>query len=345
MTDGLSIADDGRIRIGIVGAGAIVGAHLAGYEMAADHARVTAIADIDTEAARRQADRAGDAQVVSDYLELIASPLVDAIDVCLPHRLHAPAIVAAAAAGKHVLCEKPLCLTLTEAEEVARAVASSGITLMCAHNQLFMPPVRRARELIGDGALGTVFEARTTDSFFHSFDRSTIGWRANRAASGGGELIDTGYHPTYLLLHLIDSEPVEVAAMLSRHRLDFMEGEDSAQVLVRFADGSVGSIVTSWAYDPPGSTEKFSVVGDDGSLWSDGRMLTFKPRGGDPVVLVESPDHEPHTISLEIVDFIACLREGRRPLNTEVEGIAVLKVILAAYASADQKRIVALADL
>jgi predicted dehydrogenase len=331
MTDGPSIADDGRIRIGIVGAGAIAGAHLTGYEMAGDHARVTAIADIDAEAARHHADRVGGAQVFSDYLELITSPRVDAVDICLPHRLHAAAIVAAAAAGKHVLCEKPLCLTLTEADEVARAVASSGITLMCAHNQLFMPSVRRARELIRDGALGTVYEARTTDSFFHSFDPSTIGWRANRAASGGGELIDTGYHPTYLLLHLIDSQPVEVAAMLSRHRLDFMEGEDSAQVLVRFADGSVGSIVTSWAYDPPGSTEKFSVVGDAGSLWSDGRTLTFKPRGGDPVVLVEPAADEPPTISLGILDFIACLREGRRPINTEVEGMAVLQVFLAAY--------------
>ncbi|HTE65732.1 MAG TPA: Gfo/Idh/MocA family oxidoreductase, partial [Candidatus Binatia bacterium] len=268
-----------------------------------------------------------------------------AVDICLPHHLHAPAIVAAAAAGKHVLCEKPLCLTLMEADEVARAVASSGITLMCAHDQLFMPPVRRARELIREGGLGAVYEARTTDSFFNSFDRSTIGWRADRATSGGGELIATGYHPTYLLLHLLNSQPIEVAAMLSRHRLDFMEGEDSAQVLIRFADGSVGSIVTSWAYEPPGSTEKFSVVGDAGSLWSDGTTLTFRPRGGEAVVLVQPAGDEPHSIALGVIDFIACLREGRRPINTEVEGIAVLKVILAAYASAAQKRIVALADL
>ena len=132
--------------------------------------------------------------------------------------------------------------------------------------------------------------------------------------------------------------------MLSNHRLSFLEGEDSAQVLVRFADGSVGAIVTSWAYDPPGSTEKFSVVGEGGSMWSDGTTLHVKPRGGE-VAVEEFAEAKPHTIALEVVDFIDCLREGRRPLNTEVDGIRVLKVILAAYASADQKRIVGLGEV
>jgi predicted dehydrogenase len=132
--------------------------------------------------------------------------------------------------------------------------------------------------------------------------------------------------------------------MLSQHRLHFLEGEDSAQVLVRFEDGSVGAIMTSWAYDPPASTERFSVVGEDGSLWSDGSALHHQPRDGD-VVTEQFAKAEPHTIALEVIDFIECLREGRRPINTEVEGIAVLKVILAAYASGDQRRIVALEDL
>ena len=336
--------DDGRIRIGVIGGGSIAQAHLDGYLLASDAALVTGIADIDPKNAKRSARRAAGARIFSDYHEMIASGLVDAVDICLPHHLHEDAIVAAAAAGKHVLCEKPLCLTVAEAEAVRQAVASSGITLMCAHNQLFLPAVARAREIIKVGGLGKVYEARTTDSFSNPLDPATIGWRADRATSGGGELIDTGYHPTYLLLHLIDSQPVEVAAMLSQHRLHFLEGEDSAQVLVRFEDGSVGAIMTSWAYDPPGTTEKFSVVGEDGSLWSDGSTLHHQPRDGD-IVTEQFAEAEPHTIALEVIDFIECLREGRRPINTEVEGIAVLKVILAAYASAEQKRIVALEDL
>ena len=339
------VAERGPIRVGIVGGGSIAQAHLDGYLLAGDAARVTAIADIDPKNAKRSAKRAGSAGTFTDYREMIESGLVDAVDICLPHHLHKDAIVAAAAAGKHVLCEKPLCLTVAEGEAVRQAIARSGITLMCAHNQLFLPAVARAHQMIADGVVGRVYEARTTDSFANPLDPKTIGWRGPRETSGGGELIDTGYHPTYLLLHLVPSEPIEVAAMLSRYRLDFLEGEDSAEVMVRFADGAVGTMMTSWAYDPPATTEKFSVVGEQGTLWSDGRTLRHRPRGGRTTIVAKYPPPKPHTIALEIVDFIACLREGRRPINTEVEGISVLKVILAAYASAERKQIVALSDL
>ena len=137
---------------------------------------------------------------------------------------------------------------------------------------------------------------------------------------------------------------MKVAAMLSRHRLAFMEAEDSAQVLIEFADATVGNIVTSWAYEPAGCTEKFSVVGEAGSLWSDRLSLFYKPRAGDQVVVLES-EVESDTFVLEIADFISCLREGRRPLNNEVDGVNVLKVILAAYASADRRMVVEIKDL
>src|SRR5712691_4889038 len=335
---------DGRIGVGIIGDGEIAGAHIRGYLQAVEHARVTAIADVDPARAERFTERAGRPEIFIDYRQMIASPLVDAVDICLPHHLHKDAIVAAAEAGKHILCEKPLCLTLEEAEAVTHAVTDAGVTLMCAHNQLFLPTVATARQMVRDGRLGKVYGARTTDIFSLTIDPDRLGWRARRATSGGGELIDTGYHPTYLLLYLVDSQPVKVAAMLSQHRLSFMEAEDSAQVLVEFADGTVGNIVTSWAYEPAGSTEKFSVVGDAGSLWSDKRSLHYKPRGGSEIVVQES-EAEPDTFALEIADFITCLREGRRPLNTEVEGVNVLKVILAAYASAQRGEIVEMKDL
>ncbi|HEX2682114.1 MAG TPA: Gfo/Idh/MocA family oxidoreductase [Candidatus Dormibacteraeota bacterium] len=222
------------------------------------------------------------------------------------------------------------------------AVAAAGITLMCAHNQLFLPPVARARDMIREGKLGKVYAARTTDMFALNMDADRLGWRARRATSGGGELIDTGYHPNYLLLHLIDSVPIKVVALLSRHRLSFMEGEDTAHVMVEFADGTIGTIVTGWAYEPAGCTERFSVVGEAGSLWSDGQALFYKQRGGPQVVLQERGAEKPDTYALEVVDFIACLRDGRRPLNTEVEGVKVLKLILAAYASAERGEIVEL---
>lgn len=329
------------VKIGLVGCGGITNPHVNGYLKIPEEVRVIAVADVDEDHARKRSEQVGGAQIFSDYHEMIAQADIDAVDICLPHHLHADAIVAAAQAGKHVLCEKPLCITTAEAERVAGAVRESGITLMCAHNQLFMPPVAKARELIQGGALGEVYELRTTDSFFNRGLNSDMGWRGHLEMAGGGELIDTGYHPTYLLLHLATADPTEVVAMTSRHRLN-MDGEDSAQVLVRFADDSVGTIVTSWAYLPADVTEKFSVVAEHGTLWSDGRTLHHKTTDGRRATY-EFP--EVHAFDAEIADFVACVRDGKRPVNTETEGIHVLKVILGAYASVKEKRIVNLADL
>src|SRR5699024_12818716 len=97
-------------------------------------------------------------------------------------------------------------------------------------------------------------------SFYNDFDPESMGWRANAATSGGGELIDTGYHPTYLMLHLAGAVPPSAFAMLSTHRLKVMEGEDSAQVLVRFDSGAVGRLVPSWAYQAAPGQGRLTVV-------------------------------------------------------------------------------------
>jgi predicted dehydrogenase len=324
------------VRIGLIGAGGIAGAHVEGYLRNPDVITFAAVADPVRESAEKRAAESG-AAIYADYRVMLAEADIDAVDICLPHHLHKDAIVAAARAGKHILCEKPLCLTPEEAAEVSAAVEEAGVTLMCAHNQLFLPAVARAKELIESGAIGRVYEVRTTDSFFNDFDPSSMGWRAHAATSGGGELIDTGYHPTYLLLHLAGGAPAEVTAMLATHRLSFMEGEDSATVLVRFDNGVIGTVVTSWAYEAAPGTEKFSAVGELGSLTSDGTTLTVKRRGeAEPTVVALEPVHE---FAAEVAHFADCLREGRRPIQTHVEGIDVLGVILAAYESAETKSI------
>jgi predicted dehydrogenase len=323
------------IKVGVLGGGGIVDAHIRGYRAYADAIEVIAVADVVEETARRRAAELG-AAAYTDFRHMILEADLDAVDICLPHYLHAEAIVAAAEAGKHILCEKPLCLTVQQAEQVQQAVSAAGVTLMCAHNQLYLPAVAKAKQLLDDSLLGTVYEVRTTDSFYNDFDPQNMGWRASAATSGGGELMDTGYHPTYLMLHFAGDSPVEATALLSQHRLRFMEGEDSAQVLVRFDNGVVGQLVTSWAYDPPPGTERFSVVGERGSLRSDGRSLTVTLRGSDS----QTYDFDDvDTYAYEIGQFADCLRSGTRPLHNEKEGIDVLCLILAAYEGARSRTI------
>jgi predicted dehydrogenase len=324
-----------KIKVGLLGGGGIVDAHIRGYRTYADAIEVTAIADVVDETARRRAAELG-ATAYTDFRLMIDEADLDAVDICLPHHLHAEAIVAAAQAGKHILCEKPLCLTVQQADEVQRVVSTAGVTLMCAHNQLFLPAVSTAKQLLEQGMLGTMYEVRTSDSFYNDFNPQNMGWRATAATSGGGELMDTGYHPTYLMLHFAGGSPVEATALLSRHRLRFMEGEDSAQVLVRFDNGVVGQLVTSWAYDPPPGTERFSVVGEQGSLRSDGRSLTVTLRGSSS----QTYDFEDvDTYVSEIGHFAECLHSGTRPLHSEKEGIDVLCLILAAYEGARNRTI------
>jgi predicted dehydrogenase len=331
-----------RVRVALVGVGGIAEQHLLGYRAHADRVVLAAVAEADD---ARRALRSAELGVAGypDLGSLLAAADgdiggVDAVDVCLPHHLHRDAVVAAADAGKHVLCEKPLCLSAAEARDVRAAVVRNGVTLMCAHNKLFLPAVARAREVLDAGEIGAVYEVRTNDSFFNDFDPDTMGWRASVATSGGGELIDTGYHPTYLLLHLAGGVPVETTAMLSRHRLTFMEGEDSAQVLVRFDNGVVGHLATSWAYTAPPSASRFSVVGELGSLHTDqrGNELTVAMRDGD----TRTETFEPvDTIAAEIGAFADAIRFGARPPHTEKEGIEVLGILLAAYESARTKTI------
>ncbi|KQO63833.1 Gfo/Idh/MocA family protein [Curtobacterium sp. Leaf261] len=322
------------VRVGLIGAGGIAGAHVEGYLANTDVVTLAAVADPVAESAETRASATG-ATVYADYRTMLAEADIDAVDICLPHHLHRDAIVAAARAGKHVLCEKPLCLSAVEAAEIAAVVAETGVTVMCAHNQLFLPAVARAKALIDDGVLGTVYEVRTTDSFHNDFTPENMGWRADAKTSGGGELIDTGYHPTYLLMHLAGASPLEATAMLANHRLSFMEGEDSAQVLVRFDNGVLGSIVTSWAYEPSANTERFSVVGELGSLWSDGTTLWHRLRGEDTV---EQRFDEVDQFAEEIAHFATSIAAGTRPINTHEDGIEVLGIILAAYESAKGRR-------
>jgi len=327
------------IKVGFFGSGGIAETHMNAYLKLGDAVRITAVSDVVEENARKLAERAGGADRFEDFHTLLAQADVEAVDICLPHHLHHDAIVAAARAGKHILCEKPLCLTLEEAESIRQAITESGVTLMCAHNQVFLPAVQQARALLDQGILGKIYEIRTTDCFYHPWNMAGTTWRSRRETMGGGELIDTGYHPSYLLLYLADSTPSEVTAMISTYRIHTLDGEDSAQVLVRFADGSVGNIVTSWAYDPPTTMSKFYVVGERGFMYEGGHSLHYRIRGEEPVTITCAGVN---TFDLEIAHFITCLSEGRKPVQTEEAGIAVLKVILGAYRSAEEKRIVSL---
>lgn len=322
------------VRVALIGAGGIAGAHVRGIAKHPDKIRCVAMVDVANDNLDKRSKELGQSpRTFSDWKVMLKEMRdeIDAVDICLPHHLHGPAILDAAAAGKHILCEKPMCTSLAEADQILAAVGKSGVTYMSAHNQLFMPVVQEAKRMIESGALGRVYWIRSQDCFTASnTERAQWGWRADRKSQGGGELIDTGYHPSYRLLYLASAKPAQINAVCGRFALD-IDGEDTASVQVRFENGVLGEILTSWAMHLPYGTHHIHVIGSEGQLFGSDNTLYHLPKGkNEPTRQVfDSVD----TFEAELAHFADCLTSGKRPIHAAEEGKAVLELILRSYAS------------
>ncbi len=324
-----------KIRLALIGAGGISAVHAKGILAHQDKVECVALCDVSDENLEARSLQLGQAPArFHDWKKMLAEfgDRIDAVDICLPHHLHAPAIFDAVAAGKHILCEKPMCIDLEEADRIVEAVKRAGITYMSAHNQLFKPAVREAKHLLEEGALGQVYWIRCQDCFAAPQGAIRGQWRSHSKLQGGGELIDTGYHPTYRLLYLAGAAVEEVRGTMGRFSIE-MEGEDTAAVQVRFANGIMGEILTSWAFPQPYGTHDIHVVGERGELFGSGNRLWHLPRG------FEKPSErtlkEVDEFAEEIGHFADAILKGTRPIHSAEEGREVLRVILQAAQNSD----------
>ena len=324
-----------KLNVALLGAGGIARVHVAGILAHADKLECVALCDVsDAALSLRAAQLGNDPALYHDWDTLFAEQKdLDAVIIALPHQLHAPAILAAAAAGKAVLCEKPMCMTLAEADEILAAVGRSGIVYMSAHNQLFTPVVREAKRLLDDGLIGQLRWLRTQDCFVAPPTSMKGTWRGSVASQGGGELIDTGYHPSYLLLYLAGAPLAAVRGSMSRFHMQ-IEGEDTASVQVRFQNGVLGEVLTSWATPLPYGTHKLHLVGDKGELFGSDNVLYYRPTGFAEPAERLLPKIE-STFTEQIGYFADLLRGDAKPLHGAEDGRAVLGLILKASESAE----------
>jgi predicted dehydrogenase len=323
------------VRVGLIGCGGISHAHAQGALKHQNKIRYVALCDIvEQKMADRSKQLGGGHRQFTDWKKMLKEmgSEIDAVDICLPHHLHGPAILDAAAAGKHIMCEKPMCISLKQADQIAAAVKKAKVTYMSAHNQLFMPAVQEAKRMIEAGELGRIWWLRSMDCFrAGATKRTDWGWRADFKTQGGGELIDTGYHPSYRLLHLAGSPVVEVRSTMGRY-VHGIDGEDTASVQVRFANGAVGEILSAWAFNLPYGTHQIHVIGEKGQLFGSDNTLYHLPNGWSEPAKRSFRGVE--TFEAEVGHFADCLLEGKRPLHSVEEGRAVLEVILKAAENA-----------
>jgi predicted dehydrogenase len=327
-----------KVKLAIIGCGGISAAHMMSYGRLQEKLEVTALCDVsEANLAGRNKQIGGGAKEFSDWKKMLGEldGGIDAVDICLPHHLHAPAILDAIAAGKHVICEKPMCINLKQADQIVNAVKEKGVVYMSAHNQLFMPAVQEAKRRIDAGEIGKVRWIRSQDCFLAGGGKGNPfagSWRANAELQGGGELIDTGYHPTYRLLYLAGAPVEAIRGTMGRFQ-QAIGGEDTASVQVRFANGIIGEILTSWAFSLPYGSYQIHVIGDKGQLFGSGSDLYLLPAGEKEPQKVSMPGGD--TFGDQLLHFADCIRTGQRPIHAAEEGRAVLEVILKAAESAE----------
>ncbi|UCD27824.1 MAG: Gfo/Idh/MocA family oxidoreductase [Planctomycetota bacterium] len=335
------------LRVGMIACGGIARHHWRGWSQVADRAEVVALVDVSAENRAWFKQHVPKATEYDDYNGMLAKEKLDAVDISLPHHLHHPCLMSVIKKGLHWICEKPLCMSLDEAADIDQAMSGSKLVGMSAHNQAFFPALLEAKRLISEGQLGEIYTIISEDCFIMGLPRpgalpgeapwSAVEpgmWRADAAKMGGGELIDTGYHPTYRLLFLAGREPVRVAAITGKYRQKHMQAEDTATVLIEFDNGITGMVRTSWALELPAGHHSFHVVAERGELYGSANELCWKPvRFNEPAKMAFD---EVDTFEKEIVHFVDCVEQGIEPLQSYKDGIRVLQVIRKSYDFVDE---------
>lgn len=331
------------VRLAVVGCGTVARRiHLPGLRAAG--ADVVAFASRSLQSAEGAASQWGSGDVAADWHELLGRPDVDAIDVCTPNASHVEIATAVAAAGKHVLVEKPMACNTEEADRMIEAADLAGVVLVPAHNARFLGSFVAMREAVGRGDVGEVRAFRCAWGHTGPQDWAPdAGWFRDPAVAGGGALIDLGIHAADVLRAVLHDEAVEVSALLSAcrdragsrgHDDNRSAGpdkvEDIAQLIVRFAGGAVGTLQASWALSS-GSDHQLTIQGTLGTLHLDDRTLpTLQPaRGGDATRLL-LPDHSPSVFDA----FVEAVETGKEPAVTAADGRAAVAIVTAAYRSA-----------
>ena len=314
------------VHLGIVGAGAIAGAHVAALA-GSDRVRVCGVADVRPEAADRLAIAAG-AEPFTDHRQLLDR--CDAVLLCTPPATHAPLVLELLDAGMPVLCEKPLATSVSDALAMLDAARRAGVPFSMASKFRFVADVVAAREMVRDGALGDVL---LLENIFASRVDMHGRWNADPAIAGGGVLIDNGTHSVDLVRSILGSV-AEVAAVEAR-RVQGLPVEDTARLFLRTVDGASATCDLSWSIDKQ-RHDYLEIAGTEGTVqvgWKGSRYQLDDGTGWQPF----GTGYDKVAALRGVVEnFAGAVRGECEPLVTPEDALASVLVIDGAYASLRQ---------
>ncbi|MBN7794302.1 Gfo/Idh/MocA family oxidoreductase [Microbacterium esteraromaticum] len=323
------------MRIGLIGAGAVAPFHITAAAEN-DGLELTAVCDIDADAAARAASGSG-AAVFTDHRRMLGAGVVDAVIVNTPHATHLPIGADAAAAGAHVMVEKPMATTLQDCDRLAELCRQAGVGLTIGHIQHYMPEKVAAQRVLATGELGAVRmirDNRSTD--YRPGSRSE--WFFSPEIAGGGALMNIGGHCLDRSLWFGGGRAVEMLAT-TVHRFGAAVETDGAMLLR--LDNGVGVSITVVS-DPGTRGDLLTIVCDRGVIEIDPRVgTTVHANGRSRVVHEHHADDIQRAFTAQLADFAAVIA-GAEPTVAHAHARHVVELVLTAYRSADEGRALSL---
>ena len=341
-----------QIKVGIIGSQFISHIHTLSLKRCA-YAEAFAVASPTPGHAKAFAAKNGITHHFTDYQKMLEMPELDMVVLGVPNDLHCEITVNVAAAGKHIVVEKPLCLNLAEADRMIAACKNTKVKLMYAEELCFAPKYVRMKQLLDSGALGTPTLLKQSEK--HSGPHAPHFWDVNR--SGGGVTMDMGCHAIEFFRWMLGRPPIKsVYAQMNTHlHGDKTRGDDNALIILEFANGVIGLAEESWTKQG-GMDDRAEVHGSKGVAYADllhgNAIETYSSEGYDYAV-EKAGSTKGWTFTIfeeewnygfhqEMAHFVDCVQNDKQPLVTGQDGRAVLEVIFAAYESARTGRKVAL---
>lgn len=337
-------------KIGIIGCGKISQVrHIPEYADNAD-AKLEGYYDLNRERAEELAAQYG-GKVYDSYEELLADKEIDAVSVCVANHAHARITIEALRAGKHVLCEKPMAMSLKECEDMVRVAKETGRFLMVGHNQRLAKAHAEARKLIKEGLIGDIVTFKT--NFAHggpetwSIDPGSSVWFFDKEKAVMGAMADLGIHKTDLIQYLTGSRVAEVIGFLGTlDKRDSSGGligvDDNAICIYKMESGCIGTMTASWTCY--GAEDNSTILyGTKGvmKIYSDpAHSIVVELKGGEKICYdldkIQTNDNQTKSGVIDL--FMECLVNNTPPEISGEEALAAMKAVFAAVESSETGR-------
>ena len=324
------------LKIALVGVGAAAQINHIPVLKRTEGLELVALCDHDPEKAQRVAQKFGIASAYGRLEDLLADDEIDAVDVCTPNYLHAPMAMAALEAGKHVLCERPLARSGTEAAAMVKAAKKHECMLMCAVQHRFRPDAQLLRRFVEKGDLGDVYFAKA-GWLRQRTEWDSDEWRRQKRESGGGVVLDLGFQMLDLSLWVLGGKKV-LSVTASVHRAKKGDVEDSATAFLRLEGGATLTVELTWGLLMEKDFAYLNLFGSGGAAL----LNPFRVHKGMHGALVNvtpalelSKNHYRQSMEAQVDHFVDALRGAKKPMGTGEEILEVMELMDAIYKSAD----------